>query len=146
MLVIGSKSHLDHDVPWSVLMHLLGLFAEKNGFFTATVDLKSKGYDFPCSLIGPITRFDIVTEDQVFYKNRGDRTYQSRCVPINKYGVKKTSLLTVIAGPYEDIPCMLYTAFPGPSAPKEVNDPSMNEKERFFAEQFWKEHALAVDV
>lgn len=43
-------------------------------------------------------------------------------------------------------PCVLYTAFGGPLAAKELGDPTLNPEECEASELFWGEHALAEDV
>ncbi len=142
MLVFSKFSHFDHDLPFGILSYLLNKFRDTNEFSITTYDFGAG--EFPCALVGPITGFPSVKETEVFYLKRGIREYESRCVDSSKYQVKNTSLITVIAGPYQDIPCMLYTAFPGPLAPKEVFDPKLSLDEREHSIKFWSEHALAA--
>jgi hypothetical protein len=42
-------------------------------------------------------------------------------------------------------PCMLYTAFGGPLAPKEPGDPTLKDSEREESEKFWSQHALVEE-
>lgn len=83
---------------------------------------------------------DAVTEDRVFYAKRGSREYTSRLV---NAAPRLTSLVTVIAGPHDGKPCVLYTAFGGPKAPKEPNDPTLTDAERAESHAFWRDNALA---
>lgn len=97
----------------------------------------------PNSIVGPSMGDDPVSEDQVHYANRGGgRPYDSRMI----HGPhRSTRMLTVIARPHSETGRpFLITAFGGPLAPKEVNDPSHTEESKKQAEQFWSQHALVT--
>lgn len=51
--------------------------------------------------------------------------------------------MTVIGGPDDHGETILYTAYGGPSAPREPWDSTLNEEQRAQAQQFWSEHALS---
>ena len=52
-------------------------------------------------------------------------------------------MMTVIGGPDGDDPCVLYTAFGGPAAPREPWDPSLDEAGWAASLAFWEAHALS---
>jgi hypothetical protein len=86
---------------------------------------------------------------QVEYRPRPSRSYPSRillpaAMPEWHWNLP-SALLTVIAGPNGDLPCMLYTAFGGPLAPREPADPTLPESERAASEAFWAVHALVPE-
>jgi hypothetical protein len=97
----------------------------------------------PVGIIGPSLGDNPVGEDQVHYANRGGgRPYESRMV---HYGGpdKTTRMITAISRPHAETgKPFLITAFGGPLAPKEVNDPSHTEESRAEAQKFWSQHAL----
>lgn len=41
-------------------------------------------------------------------------------------------------------PCVLFTVFGGPMAPRELFDPTLPASERSESERFWSEHALST--
>lgn len=142
MLIITPDSHLDHNLTLPQLQHLLQRFKDRDAFFIETLELPAE-LDLKllrCALVGPLVGDEPVTEDQVKWVERGERKYPSRMVK----GVwRPTSQLTVIAGPHEDHSCILYTAYGGPLAPKEPDDPTLKDSEREASEAFWGTHALA---
>ena len=51
--------------------------------------------------------------------------------------------VTVIAGPHEGDPCVLYTAYGGPCAPREPGDPTIASWDELLeSRSFWAKHAL----
>lgn len=133
-----SASHIDH-VPASVLDWALDQFADRQAFFIETVQLPPELPELDNALYGPVCG-DPPVEDG-YDGQRSGREYQSRLVD---RPMRKTSTLTVIAGPYGDDPCVLYTMFGGPPSPKGINDPTLAEKDREASVKFWAEHALAT--
>jgi hypothetical protein len=98
------------------------------------------GFDMPCDLIGPTTGFPPVDESQVQYRVRPGRKCATRFVSATP---TSTTKLTVVVGPYAGIPCVLYTVYSGPQAPREPGDTSIATWDELeFSRQFWKEHAL----
>lgn len=139
MLVLHGDSHTDH-VPASVLKWLLEKFKDKDGFFIGSVELPEALPELFCGLYGPIMGDPPVVEPDVAYGCRPGRSYESRLCRMFE---RKTRLVTVIAGPHSNLPCVLYTAFGGPPSPKEVNDPTLKPEEREASVEFWSRHALA---
>jgi hypothetical protein len=139
-MILHEKSHTDH-APAAVLGWALEAFQDKDGFFIATVT-----YPGPetllCGLYGPTMGDGPVWESDVFYGKRMGREWFTRMVNKPK---RPTKFLTVIGGPYEEHKCVLYTLFPGPSAPKERDDPTLKDEEREGSEQFWSQHALSKE-
>lgn len=54
---------------------------------------------------------------------------------------RQVRTVTVIAGPHDGQPCVLFTAFGGPLAPQEPGDPGCKDPDASRA--FWAEHALS---
>jgi len=136
-LVVHKDSHLDHGLSEEAVAFILNKFQDRDGFFIESFDLPEGFGKVPCALYGPLMGDEAVTEDQVVYAVRGDRSYSSRMV---SRPMRDTSVVTVIAGPHDGKSCVLYTAFGGPLAEKEVGDPSAAEK----SAAFWAAHALAL--
>lgn len=95
----------------------------------------------PNSLVGPSMGDNAVSEDEVIYLNRGGgRPYNSRMV---KGPHKPTRMLTVISRPHKDTgKPFLITAFGGPLAPKEIEDPTHTPESKEESKKFWSQHAL----
>jgi hypothetical protein len=61
--------------------------------------------------------------------------------------VRPTRQLTIVAGPHGDEPCVLYTAYGGPEAPREPGDPDIpGHSARDAAAVFWADHALSAST
>lgn len=133
-----SASHVDHVSP-EVVDWALNQFADRKGFFIETNQLPSELPELDNALYGPVCGDPPVEEG--YMGQRPGREYQSHLVA---RPLRKTRTVTVIAGPHGDEPCVLYTIFGGPLSPKEVNDPTLAEKDREASVKFWKEHALAT--
>jgi hypothetical protein len=157
MLTITSQSHLDHNLTLDHVRFLLAHFAERTEFFAETVELPAELPALPCALRGPVVGLHPVPDTLVELRPRPGRSYPSRM--LRPYGVTETMAgtsqipwlplqsrqLTVIAGPGLGLPCVLYTAFGGPLAPREPADPSLPESEREASARFWAEHALVQE-
>jgi hypothetical protein len=162
MLTITSESHLDHDLTLGHLRLILERFGARDQFFAESIPLPETLPPLPCALRGPAVGLDPVPNAHVTLHPRPGRSYPSRLLrrpaldltqigaPLH-YGEEALSelwtpllvrTLTVIAGPGLGLPCVLYTAFGGPMAPREPGDPSLPEAERAASEAFWAEHAL----
>lgn len=91
-------------------------------------------------VVGKNACVKVTAEDDVREECRPGRIYPSRVV----YGrePEDTDLLTVGLCVDDDGLCTVFTAFPGPKAPKELSDPRLTDKERPEAEAFWANHAL----
>lgn len=131
-------SHVDHHLTKDQLRYLLDRFADRGSFFLETVELPEDLGTVPCGLWGPIMGDAPIGEAEICYEHRGARAWTSRLVA---RPTRPTRLVTVIAGPHSEHPCVLYTAFGGPSAPQELGDPGCKDPAASAA--FWREHALA---
>lgn len=136
---IVKESHLDHALSQAVIDHLLSLFGDRNAFFIETIELPDGLGTVPCGLHGPIMGDPPIDNDKVWFETRGDRAYKSR---LCDRPVRQVRTVTVIAGPHESEPCVLYTAFGGPLAPQEPGDPTCKDLQK--SRDFWSEHALSV--
>lgn len=143
MLEVTKDSHLDHGLTPAHIEWLVSRYKDKNEFFIETVDLPDELSTLECGLYGPAMGDVPVPEEQVFYGVRGTRKCASRLVKQRKRATRK---LTIVAGPHEDRPCVLYTSYGGPNAPREPGDPDIKNWEQLLeARAFWKEHALAAE-
>jgi hypothetical protein len=133
-------SHLDHGLSQEQVAYLLALFLERDHFFIETVVLPEHLGTVPCALLGPATGSDVPAG--VRYARRGERAWESRVVTA---APTQSRLVTVVAGPHNGDPCILYTMYGGPQAPREPGDPNIrDEDERAISAAFWAAHALAV--
>jgi hypothetical protein len=133
-----ADSHVDHGLTEAQLQYLLDRFADRESFFLETVELPEDLGTVPCGLWGPIMGDPPVGDDMVVRERRGTRPYSSRMVD---RGTRPTRQVTVIAGPHDGQPCVLYTAFGGPQAPQEPDDPGCKDPDA--STTFWRDHALA---
>ena len=115
MKILEGISHLDHGLSEDHVQWILEKFGERDCFFIETVELPEGLGSLDCGLYGPLMDDAPVCEDEVVYTQRGDRPGTSRMV---KRVMRKTRLVTVIAGPYGDEECILYTSFGGPQSPR----------------------------
>jgi hypothetical protein len=142
MLKVHTDSHLDHGLTPDHVAWLLERFAARSGFFLETVELPWYLGPLTCGLHGPIMGDEPVPEGEVNYARRGNRSGESRMCD---RPARETRLVTVIAGPHGDEPCVLYTAFGGPSAPREPWDAGIKtDSEREASVLFWEAHALSA--
>lgn len=130
-------SHLDHGLSFGQSEWVLKQCGGRDGFFIEQLELPPDLGTVPCALVGPTVGDHPVPEHRVVYQTRGDRAWSSRMV---RRALRPTRTVTVIAGPHGDNPCVLYTMFGGPLAPREVGDPEAGAD----SAQFWAEHALAT--
>ncbi len=144
--IILPESHVDHGLTEAHLDFLREYFElnpQKSVIFIDTIDLPERLAPLDCGLYGPIMGDEPVGEDVVTYMVRGNRKCASRMVNLPK---RKTRKLVFICGPSGDKPCVLYTAYGGPLAPREPGDLSIGSWEEVLASRkFWAEHALAYE-
>ena len=141
MLEIIPESHLDHGLTPAHIDFIKEKFADKTGFFIETVQLPAKLPSLQDALYGPLVGDKPVAESAVHYAVRGIRPGESRMVD---KPMRETRYVTVIAGPHDGKPLVLYTAFGGKLTPKEPFDPTLNPAQKAESEAFWSQHALAT--
>lgn len=134
-------THLDHGLLPQVVDYLMTRFADRAGFFIETIELPPDLGTVPCGLYGPAMGDAPVPSAEVVMRARPPREYTSRLVAM---APRPTRKVTVIAGPHDGLPCVLYTAFGGPLTPKEPNDPTLADDKREESIAFWSEHALSA--
>lgn len=143
-MLIVAASHLDHGLSLAHLVWLRALFADRAAFFLETVEIPGHLSAVECGLYGPLMGDEPIPEIDVRYLVRDNRKCASRVI---SKPVRKTRQLTVIAGPQLDDPCVLYTAYGGPAAPREPGDGTIPDWEGVQASRaFWAVHALSVPV
>lgn len=138
---IDDDSHLDHLLSPAHLAWVMDRFGDRTAFFAETVELPEGLPELRSSLHGPAAGDAPVPEEECTHLARGGRGGPSRLCARPR---RPTRLLTVVAGPHGAHPCVLYTAFGGPPAPREPWDPSLDDSERAASVAFWSEHALSA--
>lgn len=138
MFEIVPESHLDHGLTFAHQVYLTNHFRGRDAFFIETIELPPFLADVPCALHGPALGDAPVRDDECSQEVRGDRKGASR---VCSRAPRMVRQVTVIAGPYLDHACVLFTAYGGPLAPKEPWDAAPHEIER--SKAFWAEHALS---
>lgn len=78
----------------------------------------------------------------VYLGVRGSRSTTSRIVLGRK--AKLTRTVTVVLGPHEGQPTV-FTAYWGAAAPREPNDPTLDDASRTESIEFWDKHALVPE-
>lgn len=141
-ITILPASHTDHNVTAAQREWALDHLKDRTGFFIQTLELPIELGTVPCGLYGPLMGDEPVAESDVHYAVRGTRPAASRMPKLPERLCRK---LTVIAGPHGDNPCVLYTMFGGPSAPREPFDAGLkSEAEKAECQLFWSQHALSA--
>lgn len=145
MIKIVSESHVDHGLRMPQLLYVLERAeanAEPGHVAVLTVLLPTDLGPATCALYGPAMGDEPIADDRVRLARRGDRSGESRMLDAP---LRETSRVTVIVGPHGDDGLVLYTAFGGPSTPREPWDPSLGSAaERAASVEFWSQHALAT--
>ena len=143
MIVLNRKLYLRSQsyVTPEQLSYIEDRFSDRRSFFVETIELPESLGTVVSELFGPAMGDDPIPEDLVTYRHRDSLPYPSRLIRREPRGSR---LCTVIAGPYGGYPCVLYTAFGGPSSPREPGDPYLDSDALPEAEAFWSEHALAM--
>lgn len=132
-----NASHFDHGLDEAQIDFLMKRFADRDAFLIETVELPEELGTVPCGLHGPLVGGAPVEESEVTYAKRGTRAWNSRLVDRPKQPVRT---VTVIAGPHDGEPCVVFTMYGGPLAPQEPDDPGC--KDVVASRQFWTVHAL----
>jgi hypothetical protein len=128
---IVPESHVDHNIPADLLQWALGEIKAKVaageykpelvGLVKITLDFPGTFAPVPCGLVGPITNYPPVPESDVCYLQRNRRKCVSRMIgndsTLHTSFAPGVRTLSVIAGPDNGKPWVLYTAFGGPIAP-----------------------------
>ena len=138
---ITEDSHMDHALGETHKAFLLARFGDRTEFFIETVVLPGPLASLPCGLHGPVMGDEPVPDAECSSEVRGNRKGPSRMCD---RPVRLVRTLTVIGGPHKDEPCILYTAFGGPSTPREPWDETLStEAQKQEARAFWAQHALS---
>lgn len=142
---IIKESHI-HEINERQLAFVVDALKDRTGAFVVAVELPPELGTLPCKLYGPIVGDAPVldTDHDLVVGVRGTRQYTSRMIRRTE---RPSRFATVIAGEHDGEPCVLFTVFGGPIAPREPGDPSLGDDVRAHAESkaFWAEHALAFD-
>ena len=152
MLILTADSHLDHALTLDHVRWVLKRFRDREAFFVETVALPAELPALLCALRGPAVGTAPVPDAEVIMEARNGRDWPSRLMRQGFEIMKRpghvswaplySGTVTVIGGPAGELPCVLYTAYGGPCAPREPGDPSLTGEALEQAQAFWAEHAL----
>ncbi len=139
-LSIASIFHADHGVTNETIMWALSEI-QPTGFFLRTLELPVGHVDLLNALYGPVAGDAPVSDDDVSFAKRSEDRPASRVVNLP---MRPTRLVTLI-GIVKDGAATIFTAYGGPAAEREPNDPTLaTEEEKATAAAFWATHALAM--
>lgn len=135
-ITIVPESHVDHNLTPEQLQWVKELSAPEGEIAVQTFRLPLALGTLPCGLYGPAIGDVPVDEERVYYAVRGARKGESRL--LRDGIVRQTRRITVVSGPGPDgQPCVLYTSYGGPAAPREPFEDDSEE-----SRLFWSQHAL----
>ena len=138
-------SHLDHGLSEEQVKYLLETPAPNGEVCVQTIELPPELGTVDCALWGPAMGDDALCDMECYWAKRGDRKGPSRLVDARK---RETSLVTIVTGPHGDESCVLFTAYGGPSAPREPFEFAEDDisEDAIKSRVFWSRHALAQEV
>lgn len=119
---ITKDSYIEKRITQDHIAYIVDMLAHVEDTDIFTITLPSKLPTISCGLFGPILGDDPIPESKVIYGKRGTRDWLSRMV---NRPLRQTNIITAIVGPYRNDPCILYTAFSGPAAPREEGDSAL---------------------
>jgi len=138
-MAIAKVFHADHGVSNEMLQWAVDEI-KPTGFFLKTLTLPDQFPDLMNALYGPSSGDEPVSDSAIHMKKRTEDRPESRMVKLPK---RATRLLTVIGMAGED-GVTIFTAYGGPAAEREPNDPTLkSDEEKAAASSFWAGHALA---
>lgn len=112
-----------------------------DGIRTLEVTLDDSLPPVPCDLHGPVMGDAPIDGVECTFEHRGDRAWPTR---VCNRPSRETRQITVVIGPHDGHPAVLYTAYGGPKAPREPGDPSIKtEADSAESRGFWARHALS---
>lgn len=160
-LIITHRSHLDHSLTIDHVRFLLAHSCARDGFFIASLTMPTELPALPCALRGPIVGNPAIADEDTIMRARNGRAWPSRMLADARKPMRtrmapdgpegpvwgwsathRSRVLTAIGGPSDGHPCVLYTAYGGPLAPREPGDPSLVGADLDEAIAFWSQHAL----
>jgi hypothetical protein len=143
MLTITKDSHLDHGLSPGHVAYIQRSIDSRIASGNMEPGVNVVELVLPPSMSGLHTAlYADVPEAEVTYAVRGARKCASRLVD---RPMRWTRWCTVVVGPGEGNPHVLYTAYGGKAAPREPGDPSLATLEEWQASKaFWSTHALAT--
>jgi len=108
-----------------------------------TLTLPDELPELPNAIVGPVMGDEPVSDnhDSVYFESRGGgREHHSKML---RGEHRTTRMITAITRPHKETGRpFLITAFGGPLAPKEPNDPNLRPEEEKQSKEFWSQHAL----
>lgn len=142
---VTEASHTDH-VTKAHVAWIVERFAGREGFFIETVEVPEELPTLECGLHGPRVDDAPVPAVDCRMVERSGRVTRGVTWPsrVCDRPTRQTRTMTIIAGPDDGEPMVLYTAFGGPRAPREPGDPDIrDEAEKAKSDTFWSKHALS---
>lgn len=145
MLIVHKDSHIHADLTEAHVKWALNKFKDQPTFFKTTVEMPKSLPALDNALYGPAAGDPPVAEADVVYIHRPggkSRLGKSRMV---RRPMRKTRAITVIAGPHDGHPMVVYAMHGGYAAEREPFDEDISSPaQQTAANAFWAEHALAT--
>lgn len=142
-MIRHQDSHLDHGLTEAQVAYILERYAGRDAFFIDSFELPDDLGTAECRLRGPCVGDPPVPSHIARQEKRGTRSWTSRVVDMPP---TRTRWITVVAGPHGDQPCVLYTAYGGPAAPREPLDPELVGADADASNAFWSAPASSNAV
>lgn len=145
---IIAESHLDHGLSHehcSLIQRCYKNEQCEDGVVVATFTVPAGMPELFSALRGPCVGDRPIGSEEVFYRIRGNREGSSR---LCYWPPKVTREITAVMGrmtkpgPHHG-EAVLFTAYPGPQAPREPWDTTMTERQKEESVAFWAKHALS---
>lgn len=144
---IIAESHLDHGLSPAHIELIERCYKDEQcqlGTIVATFTVPPGMSELYSTLRGPSVGDRELEHSEVFYRIRGTREGATRfCYWPPKVTREITAVMGIMPGGEHAGQAVLFTAYPGPQAPREPWDSSMSEKQKAESVAFWAKHALA---
>ncbi len=148
-LKITTDSHTDHGLTPAQLAWAIAQAPESCPFFLRELTLPDHLGTVPSALRGPVAGDPPIDEATVTYAVRGNRDVLSRMCDLPKIASRK---VVIVGGEHEGA-YILFTAYGGPSAPREVIEAErlhaagkLSAEALADARNFWCLHALSTQT
>ena len=133
--------HADHGITEAQMSFIQSELARATwtGFFIRQISIPAALGTVPCALWGPAMGDESVGDESVTLEHRGDRPWADRLLV--GWPMRDASYVQCI-GIRDGDDFTIFTAYGGPLAPQNPEDPGCKDPEA--ARAFWAAHALAT--
>lgn len=145
MLIVHPDSHVHSDLLPEHVAWALNKFKNRDGFFKESVAMPKSLPALDNALYGPTAGDPPVAESEVVYVHRpGGKSRLGKSRMVHR-PMRKTRVITVIAGPHDGHPMVVYAMHGGHPAEREPFDEDIKTPaQQAAADAFWATHALAT--